>query len=451
MAQERITTENPLIVTISSEKKTKGIVSVFDDVADLRALKVPRDKISDLPEDWKIGYGFFILVSETAAGKFSAYVGKATQNNFYTRLSSYKHGKGSWSSVFLFRRDTTSSISSAQAAYVENAIYKAFETCPWINVINAKASSHQALMDHEAFYMNQVIKATLKILNTFGFAVEEDYEEPGVAPVSSTKYYGVSVLDLVRSGLLAEGEKVISLMSSIPAHATIDSSGIVFQGKKGSPSGTAKEAKIHAKAGKTIANGWTFWGVYRNSKWISLDEVRAHYIAQKELYERSRFTDPNVSFEESLQANKNSWDEYASVLEENHLTSSEPVQDAHTQRQELFNAISINILAHKTTDTNPLRHMDSRVKIYELLDAGLLEEGMAVVSMDGRYPVEATIANGGISFNGNVYPDPRIAGKYARRTFEPDAAAPENGWEFWAVRQPDGQKVVFSKILDDFA
>jgi hypothetical protein len=71
--------------------------------------------------------------------------------------------------------------------------------------------------------------------------------------------------------------------------------------------------------------------------------------------------------------------------------------------------------------------------------------------MDRRYPVEATIANGGIAFNSNIYPDPRIAGKYARRTFEPDAAAPDNGWEFWAVRQPDGQTVLFSQILDDFS
>jgi hypothetical protein len=452
MTQERITNETPLTVTISSHKKTKGIVSVFDDVSDLRALKFSREKISDIPDEWKIGYGFYVLVSETVEGKFSAYVGKATQNNFYTRLSSYKVGKGNWSTVFLFRRDTTSSLNSTQASYIENAIYQAFKTCPWINLINAKAASDQALIDHDAFYMNQVIKSTLRILSIFGFSVEEDYEDPAVAEPSYTRYYGVSVLDLVRSGLLVEGEKTISLMESIPANATIGNNGIVYAGKKGSPSGTAKDAKIQAKTGKTIANGWTFWGVYRNSKWISLDEVRAHYIAQKELYERSLFTDTSVSFEDSHQMNRNSWDEYASALEEDSLVDSGPTKDAHTkERQALFNAISVNILSHKTTDTDPSRHLDSRVKIYELVDAGLLEEGMVIVSTDTRYPVEATIANGGIAFNNNIYPDPRIAGKYARRTFEPDAAAPDNGWEFWAVHQPDGQTVLFSKILDDFS
>lgn len=452
MAQERNTNETPLTVTISAEKKTKGIVSIFDNVADLRTLKVSRDKISDIPDEWKVGYGFYILVSETAEGKFSAYVGKATQNNFHTRLSSYKTGKGNWSTVFLFRRDTTSSLNSTQASYVENAIYRVFETCPWINLINAKEVSDQALMDHEAFYMNQVVKSTLRILNIFGFAAEEDYVDPASEENSATRYYGVSILDLVRSGLLTEGEETISLMESIPANATIGNSGIVYRNKKGSPSGTAKEAKIQARTGKTIANGWTFWGVYRNSKWISLDEVRAHYIAQKELYERSLFTESDISFEDSVRINKDSWEEYAHTLQKDTPVEEIPVKSVRANKdQALFNAISINILSHKSTDTAPSRHAASRVKVYELVDAGLLEEGMVIVTTDARYPVVATIANGGIALNGNIYPDPRIAGKYARRKFEPEAVAPDNGWEFWAVQQPDGKTVRFSKILDDFS
>lgn len=436
MTHERIANEIPLTVTISADKKSKGIVSVFDDVAAIRALKVSRDRISDIPDEWKTGCGFYILVSETFHGKFHAYVGKATQNNFYTRLSSHRREKGNWSTAFLFRRDTSTGLNSTQASYVEGAIYRVFETCPWINMINIKTAGDKTLLDHEVFYMNQVVKSALRIINIFGFIAEENYRDPALEDNAPTRYYGVSILDLIRSALLVKGEEIISLMEAIPARATIGDNGIIYQGKQGSPSGTAKEAKINAKASKTIANGWTFWGVYRNSEWISLDEVRADYLAQKELYEFSLLpTASSVSFEESMRTPERS-----------------PADDVRMkERQDLFNAISVNILSHKTTNTDPARHQDSRVKIYELVDAGLLEEGMELVSMDERYPVEATIANGGIAFNDNIYPDPRIAAKYARRTFEPDASAPDNGWEFWAVRQPDGKTVVFSKILDDFA
>lgn len=441
MAQERITNEIPLTVTISTEKKSKGIVSIFDDVAALRALKVSRDRISDIPEEWKIGCGFYILVSETAEGKFHAYVGKATQNNFYTRLSSHRREKGNWSTAFLFRRDTSNGLNSTQASYVEGAVYRVFETCPWINLINIKTAGDKTLLDHEVFYMNQVVKSALRILNIFGFIAEENYKDPALEDRAHTRYYGVSILDLVRSALLIKGEDVISLMESIPAKATIGNSGIVYQGKQGSPSGAAKEAKINAQAGKTIANGWTFWGVYRNSQWVSLDEVRSHYLAQKELYENSLLTESSISFEESLLINELNRQEYS--------TTEESAPDGN--KADISNAISVNIISHKTVNNDPARHANSRVKVYELVDAGLLEEDMLLVSTDNRYPVEATIANGGIAFNGNIYPDPRIAGKYARRIFEPEAAAPDNGWEFWAVQQPDGQTVLFSKILDDFS
>lgn len=442
MALERTSNDIPLTVMISTEKKSKGIVSVFDDVAAIRALKVSRDRISDIPAEWKDGCGFYILVSETVEGKFHAYVGKATQNNFYTRLSSHRREKGNWSTAFLFRRDTSNGLNSTQASYVEGAVYRVFESSPWINLINIKTAGDKTLLDHEVFYMNQVVKSALRILNIFGFVAGEDYKDTASGESGATRYYGVSVLDLVRSGLLIEGEDSISLMESIPASAVVGDSGIVYRGKKGSPSGAAKEAKIQAQAGKTIANGWTFWGVYRNSQWLSLDAVRAHYLAQKELYEHSLLTESNISFEESLRINELNRNEYAHSLQENFPSADD---------SKVSNAISINILSHKNASTDPARHFNSRVKIYELVDAGLLEEEMILVSTDEKYPVVATIANGGIALNGNIYPDPRIAGKYARRTFEPDAAAPDNGWEFWAVQQPDGQTVLFSQILDDFS
>lgn len=99
---------------------------------------------------------------------------------------------------------------------------------------------------------------------------------------------------------------------------------------------------------------------------------------------------------------------------------------------------------------NPNRHKDSAVKVYQLIDAGLLDEGMEVVPADELYIAgSGYIYGGGIRLNGNVYSSPTIAAKYASPSAGKDLPIP-NGWEFWAIKKDDGTITKFSELLDVF-
>lgn len=100
---------------------------------------------------------------------------------------------------------------------------------------------------------------------------------------------------------------------------------------------------------------------------------------------------------------------------------------------------------------DPDRHKNSRVLIHQIIDSGHLNDGDVVVVANEDYSSVgiAIINNGGIRFNGNVYPSPTIAAKYAKRMIVPNAEVP-NGWEFWAVKSADGTIKKFSEILDEY-
>lgn len=427
---DRTVDDIPLTVMISTEKKTRGIVSIFDDVAAIKAIRVARDKISTIPDEWKTGCGFYILLSDIQDSTYYAYVGKATQNNFYARLSSHRREKGSWTHAFLFQRDTSNGLNSTQASYVEGTLHKIIQECPWISVINNQTAGDKTLADHEVFYMNQVVKSALRILNIFGYEIEEEpLKQKEKTESTGKKYYGVSIAHLVKAGLLEVGEDVLSLMDKYPATASVGPKGIIFEGEELAPSRAAVNAMKKDQGGA----GWTFWGVIRADQWIPLSAIRDNYLSRKKLYENSLLTEENVDFD--------------SAILRNELNKKEVAMSESRTAPESEGSMEVKVTS---PEKDPERHKDSKIKVYELVDAGYLEEGMDLFITDSKYQLDdVTIFAGGISFNNNVYPAPTMAGKYAKRLFEPDAEPP-NGWEFWAIQKYDGQLVTFGEILDDF-
>lgn len=420
------------------------MVTVFDEIAAIRAIKVHRNQIGKIPDTWKTGCGFYILVSDVHEGKFHSYVGKATQNNLHARVASHRREKENWTYAFLFQRDTSNGLTSTQASYVEGEIHRILTDCDWISVINNQIAGDKTLADHELFFMNQVVKSALRILSIFGYTMDESPEENNTLDSSGKKYYGVSIAALIKSGLLREGEDLISLHEKIPAKANLGKKGILLDGKEHSPSGASIVATEQIDPEATIGrNGWTFWAVSRGDKWIALDDFRTHYLSQKALYENSLLTEKDIDFDQAVKSNElNKQEEF----ERQQLETSS--LSALGDDAKLNEVIAAGVLNEKN-NVDPERHKDSRVKIYELVDFGLLEEGMTLVSRLEEFPVEAEIKSGGISFNGNVYPSATIAGKYARRIYDPTATE-ENGWEFWAIQDEDDNLVTLSEVLDDY-
>lgn len=434
----------PLTVILSSEKKTKGMVSIFDEIAAIRAIKVHRNQIGKIPETWKTGCGFYILVSDVNEGNFHSYVGKATQNNLHARVASHRREKENWTYAFLFQRDTSNGLTSTQASFVEGEIHRILTDCGWISVINNQIAGDKTLADHEVFFMNQVVKSALRILSIFGYTMDDKPNESSSTESSGKKYYGVSIAALIKSGLLREGEDLISLHDKIPAKANLGKKGILVDDKEYSPSGASIVATEQIDPEATIGrNGWTFWGVSRGDKWLPLDDFRTHYLSQKALYENSLLTEKDIDFDQAVKSNE------LNKQEEFERQQVEAVSFAIPGNESQLNEVIAADVHNGKANVDPNRHADSRVKIYELVDFGLLEEGMTLVSRLEEFPVEAEIKSGGIAFNGNVYPSATIAGKYARRIYDPTAVE-ENGWEFWAIQDDDDHLVTLSDVLDDY-
>jgi hypothetical protein len=436
---DRETDDIPLTVMLSTEKKTRGLVSVFDDVAAIKAIKVSRARLSSIPDEWKTGCGFYILVSDIVGDNFHAYVGKATQNNFYARLSAHRREKENWSYAFLFQRDTSNGLNSTQASYAEGVIHKILNDCSWISVINNQTAGDKTLADHEVFYMNQVVKSAMRILNIFGYVVDEEVDTEKKKEDTGKTYYGVSIANLIKAGIIHEGEQVMSVMDKYPAEAIVGAKGIIFNGIELAPSSSALEArKVIDPSFPGTVNGWTFWGLFRNQTWMPISEFREHYLLQKKLYENSMLTEKDINFEEAIRANEISRTESVEAS-----TVSDSVAPS-TMAEE-------SMVSEEENNLDSDRHKDSKVKVYQLVDAGYLEEEMPLVVVDSQYVLEeeVIIHGSGIAFNGNIYPSPTIAAKYAKRMFEPDCEVP-NGWEFWGVQKYDGSVATFSEILDDF-
>lgn len=422
---DKIMEDIPLTVMLSTEKKTRGMVTIIDTVAAIRSLKISRDQVGSLPQDWRRGSGFYVLVSDVDDGKYHAYVGKATQNNFYDRLSSHRRNKQNWSQAFLFQRDTTTGINSTQSAYVEGAIYDILTKCSWISVINNVSAGDKTLADHEIFYMNQVVKSALRIMNIFGYVIEEEVGNQAEKETFSgnKKYYGISIAGLVKSGLIAEGEEVRSMAKNFHVVGQIGANGIVIEGQEYSPSAAAElllKTAYPELSGKR--NGWEFWGLNRGGVHLPLSDFREHYISKKRLYENSLLTE-NIEFDESVRKNEAMRNQYLTSIEEKDEEETQEYRD---------------------------RHKDSNVSLYQIIDAGLIKEGMQIICTDENFPIEDVfIRHSGISVAGNVYASPHIASKYAKRLFDPTATA-SNGWDFWGILSPDGRVIKFSEILDDY-
>ncbi len=94
----------------------------------------------------------------------------------------------------------------------------------------------------------------------------------------SNRFYGITVKQLLHSGLLSPGETLTSTNGVFPATALLCADGAVeYNGRPHpSPSKAASEAK-----GGLAANGWDFWAVDRPTGRVPLATVRARWLQEQ--------------------------------------------------------------------------------------------------------------------------------------------------------------------------
>lgn len=468
----------PITMMLSTDPKTYGMVSIFDDINALKAVRIHKDKIGKLPPEWKEGCGFYVLLSDVTNKKFNLYVGKATQSNFYGRLYSHKREKPDWNTAILFQRDTTNGFTSTQAAYIEGALYQLFTDSQHVEIMNKMSAGDMTLPEHDLLNMNQIAVSVTNILSILGYAPYT------IIPLESKTNARITIKDLRDAGLLSIGEKLKSMQPKWPGSAEVGEVGVSFQGEEYSPSRAGH--KLKQQTGGTGINGvsgWSFWGVERFGEWVLLEEIREQYVSQ---YSSLHFSQVKHKGETATLVDRPPTTEPIPVpyvmpksVAETKLVPLPPRPTSLPNIvvpivEKVIPPLPIHVPINGSVQTtvvpdldefddeigepfneeidmakiDPDRHINAKIRIYELIDSGHLQDGMLLDAVENGRHFTATIESGGILFNGQIYPSPSIAGKYARRMIDPQATPP-NGWEFWTVRTDRGD-IFLSEILDDY-
>lgn len=159
----------PLKIFLPVNVDASSVIEIHDDTSMALGVFVERGNIYQLPERLHEVCGFYVLLSPLALdGSYEAYVGKAT-NGFYRRLKEHDQTKNWWNAGILIHRDSSTGLSSTQAAYLEGEMRNVFEKASHVKVHNIAATGDKTLPDYEKALMATIINSALGMLGIRGY------------------------------------------------------------------------------------------------------------------------------------------------------------------------------------------------------------------------------------------------------------------------------------------
>ena len=345
----------------------------------LKVAVVERVQVKDLGEDWADAGVYLLLERPGRDGAWGAYVGKSAAAGGVRGRLQY-HLRDPNKSVW-YRAVAVCPVDGgwdeAEVAWLEGRVYRALEELPGVSLSNSQEPGSGRLALRRQMPLQAVSAALTAVLVLIGHpvstsGVQEAFQpEPTHPPVNRKPLRPCKLADLLEAGLLTSGAKLVALDARWPGNATVTAEGRidVAGATYSSPSGAAK-----ALTGRKAESGWDFWAV-ESADGPTLNELRSRH--------ESGSTSPP------------------------------------TPETELG-----NILAGGSSRSG---------RLAGLLEAGLLTSGAKLVSLDARWPGEATVtAEGRIDVAGEPYSSPSGAAKALT------GRKAESGWDFWAVESADG-------------
>lgn len=107
-------------------------------------------------------------------------------------------------------------------------------------------------------------------------AADPDSGQPATSATRTSRFFGITLADVVGAGLLAPGTPLISTNGAWPASAVVHSDGSIEYAdhRYAAPSAAASAVKDGP------ANGWDFWAVENSSPRVTLADLRSAYLEQ---------------------------------------------------------------------------------------------------------------------------------------------------------------------------
>lgn len=261
----------PFTVLVPSDGMSP--IEVFDQHAALKMAVVERTGASVLSDEWDAP-GVYLLVDRHGAdGTWGVYVGKAPAG-IKARLGSHLRNKDHWYRAVLIRRDTTYGFNSAQIGWLEGRLHDLLVAAEDAQLHNANRPSDETLPPYDRQMLELVVVPVARLLRLIGHDPMTTDDATSPSTQRSSRFYGISLAQIVDSGLLEVGSQLVSTNGAWPASAIVRDGGqievadVVYA--------TPSAAATAVKDGP--ANGWDFWSVHSPSGRVSLATLRANYL-----------------------------------------------------------------------------------------------------------------------------------------------------------------------------
>lgn len=271
-------TESLPITTLLPETVADPIV-MYDSHAALRFAVVERAYVQRLGPEWDQPGNYILLDPVTPEGKWGCYVGKAAPGGIRARLMDHLRQKDHWRRALLMQRDTSHSFNSAQVAWLEGRLYDLLDSAEEAALSNGVRPSDETLPSFERAMLEACVLPVRRVLRLLGYdaATADDASvlTPSMIRTRSSRFNGVSLVDLITAGLLGPGTRLVSVSTPWPASAVVGvQNEIEVDGKSyPTPSGAASAVKNGAPV-----NGWDFWAIEEPSGKTTLATLRARHL-----------------------------------------------------------------------------------------------------------------------------------------------------------------------------
>jgi hypothetical protein len=268
-------TTDSLPITVLVPENIGAPVEIYDQHAALKLAVVERDGVGALGEEWD-DPGVYVLIDRHGPdGTWGAYAGKAPAG-IRARLGAHLRNKDHWYRAVLVRRDTTFGFNSAQVGFLEGRLYDLLQAAEDARLHNANRPSDETLPPYDRQMLELVVLPVARVMRLLGHdpATADDSPAPAGRARRTSRFFGITLAELVEAGLLEEGSALVSANGAWPASATVVAGGSIEMDGTVYPTPSAAAAAV--KDGP--ANGWAFWAVETAGGRTTLATLRAKLL-----------------------------------------------------------------------------------------------------------------------------------------------------------------------------
>lgn len=253
-------------------------IEIHDHSVGLHMVLVEKSSVYRLNREWDVAGVYLLLDLVQADGSFGAYVGKSPAG-MRSRLQQHEREK-SWNRALLIRRATLHGLTSAHAGWLEGDLHELLRASERAVLGNSLTPGDDTVPSYDLRTLESFRDPIVRVLRLLGYeteSVDPSSASGGTQQRRSSKYSGIQVADLIGADLLRAGDRLISVNSSWPASASVNSDGTISYNS--TPHLTPSAAAAAVKGG--AANGWDFWAVEGSAKSVRLSSLRDQYFEQR--------------------------------------------------------------------------------------------------------------------------------------------------------------------------